>query len=209
MKKYTLLLAMLFIASTANAGLTGLGFGVHGGIVSGYDNPGLELGVVGGLSDYFGETIEIEMPDDMKNIGGHVIIGTLRVIEFDASIDYSWQKKTLFETAELRFSDLSISGSVRKSIPLAILKPYVGAGLGMHIMGYTLEADDQVIPLVDPNTTVEDESVIGFHFKAGVALDFPVFPLTPFVEWKYNSIKTSDESSKYSQVNLGITLDLP
>jgi len=212
MKKLVVALIVLFAASGASAGLTGLGIGIHGGIISGYDNPSLETGLEGFL-DTLGvfDMADFEMPDDMKNFGAHVNIGTLRVIEFDIALDYAWQKKTLFEGAELKFNDFSISGSVRKSFPIAVFKPYVGAGLATHIMAYTIEYNGNIYPIVDPNedVSIEDETVIGYHFKAGVALDFPLFPLTPYAEWKYNTIQTSGESSKYSQINLGITLDLP
>jgi opacity protein-like surface antigen len=190
-------LAVLLTASSANAGMSGLGLGVHGGIVSGYDNPGLSEGV--------GDSLGIDVSGKMTDLGVHLKIGTFRVVEFDLNLDYAWKKQDMGLGIDLRFSDFSITGSVRKSLTLAAIKPYVGVGGGMHWMAYSLEYGGQVIGVALP----EDESRIGYHFKAGVDLDIPLFPLTPYGEWKYNIIQTTGESTKYSSLMVGITLDLP
>ena len=140
----------------------------------------------------------------MTNIGMHVDIGTLRIIEFDGSLDYAWKKQEVVQGIDLTFSDISVSASVKKSFPLAIVKPYAGAGLGIHALAYSIEANGQPVAVLP-----ENETKIGYHVKAGVALNIPVFPLTPFAEWKYNIIQTTDESTKYNSINVGITLDLP
>ena len=197
MKKLILIASFVFLASNAYAGLTGLGIGIHGGVVSGYDNPVLEDSILSLYTDF-------DFPDQMTNIGLHLNIGTLRIIEFDASVDYAWKKEEISSGVDLKFSDLSVSGSVRKSISLAVLKPYVGAGLGIYAMAYSIEAE--ILPLV---ILPDNEAKIGYHFKVGLELDFPLFPITPMVEWKYNVIQTTGESSKYNSINLGLTLDLP
>ena len=71
MKKLVVALIVLFAASGASAGMTGLGIGIHGGIVNGYDNPALETGIENGLFDYFQDSLSavFDMPDDMKNFG--------------------------------------------------------------------------------------------------------------------------------------------
>ena len=197
MKKLILIASFVFLASNSYAGLTGLGIGIHGGIISGYDNPVLESSI---LSQYTG----FDFPDQMTNIGLHINIGTLRIIEFDVSADYAWKKQEVVSGVDLKFSDFSASGSVRKSIPLAVLKPYAGAGLGIHAMAYSLEIEG-LPPVILP----DNEAKIGFHFKVGLELNIPIFPITPMVEWKYNVIQTTGESSKYNSINLGLTLDLP
>ena len=45
MKDIMLVAALTLICTRASAGLSGLGLGVHGGVVSGYDNPVLEEGI--------------------------------------------------------------------------------------------------------------------------------------------------------------------
>ncbi len=191
-------MTLLIAASTAQAGLSGLGFGVHGGLVSGYDNPVLQDSLFSSFSGF-------ELSDKMTNIGAHAKIGTFRIIEFDAALDYAWKKQEVIPDVNLTFSDFSASGSVRKSIALAVIKPYIGAGLGLHWMAYSLDLGGQVIGVVMP----ENESKFGYHFKVGVDFDFPLFPLTPYAEWKYNTIQTTGKSTKYSSINVGITLDLP
>ncbi|UCE67872.1 MAG: hypothetical protein JSU85_07665 [Candidatus Zixiibacteriota bacterium] len=197
MKKLALFIVVASVASNANAGLTGIGIGIHGGIVSGYDNPVLEDSLIQQYTD-------IDFADNMTNIGMHVDIGTLRIIEFDGSIDYSWKKHEIIQGVDLTFSDISISGSVKKSFPLAALKPYAGAGIGIHALAYSIEVTGQPAAVLPDN-----ETKIGYHIKAGVALNIPVFPLTPFAEWKYNIIQTTEKSTKYNSINVGITLDLP
>jgi opacity protein-like surface antigen len=197
LKKLLLVTFLAAIVSTANAGITGIGIGIHGGIVSGYDNPILEDSLIQ-------QYTTIDFSGNMTNIGMHVDIGTLRIIEFDGSLDYAWKKQGVTQGVDLTFSDFSISASVKKSFPLALAKPYVGAGLGIHALAYSIEASGQPVAVLPDN-----ETKMGYHIKAGVALNIPVFPLTPFAEWKYNLIQTTDKSTKYNSINLGITLDLP
>lgn len=197
MRTIILAFTVLAAASSAYGGMSGLGLGVHGGIISGYDNPVLAEGI----SDSLG----IDVSDQMTDLGAHLKIGTFRVLEFDVSLDYAWKKQDLGYGIDLRFSDFSITGSVRKSYALAAIKPYVGVGGGLHWMAYSVEFGGQVVGVVLP----EDESRIGYHFKAGVDLDFPLFPLTPYAEWKYNIIQTTGETTKYSSILVGVTLDLP
>lgn len=198
MRNVLLAAALVLVGSRAFAGLSGLGLGVHGGLISGYDNQVLEDSILSQFASF-------DMSDKMTDIGAHLKIGTLRVVEFDLNLDYAWKKQEIVSGIDLRFSDFSITASVRKSIALAALKPYIGVGVGQHWMAYSLELGDQVIGVVLP----ENESKVGYHFKAGVDLDFPVFPLTPYGEWRYNIIQTTGESTKYTVLLVGITLDLP
>ena len=197
MRAPILLLIVLLAAPAAYGGMSGLGLGVHGGIVSGYDNPVLAQGI--------GDSLGIDVSDQMTDLGAHLKIGTFRIIEFDLSLDYAWKKQDLGSGIDLRFSDFSITGSVRKSYALAVVKPYIGVGGGLHWMAYSVEYGGQIVGVVLP----EDESKFGYHFKAGVDLDIPLFPLTPYAEWKYNVIQTTGESTKYSSIMVGVTLDLP
>lgn len=198
MRNVLLVVALVLAGSRAFAGLSGLGLGIHGGVVSGYDNPALKEGIPL-------DSLGIDLSEKMTDIGAHLKIGTFRIVGFDLNIDYAWKKQEIVSGIDLRFSDFSITASVRKSIALAALKPYIGVGVGQHWMAYSIELGDQVIGVVLP----EDESKVGYHFKAGVDLDFPVFPLTPYGEWRYNIIQTAGESTKYTVLLVGITLDLP
>ena len=201
MKKIVLILSVIFIGPNAFGGISGLGLGIHGGMISGYDNPVLKDSILSHFASF-------DMSEKMTDIGAHLNIGTFKIIEFDLNIDYAWKKQEIASGIDLRFSDFSISASVRKSIALSSLKPYIGVGVGQHWMAYSIEFGDLVFPNIGV-VLPENESKVGYHFKAGIDLDFPVFPLTPYGEWRYNIIQTSGESTKYSALLVGITLDLP
>lgn len=198
MKKLIIIAITLALTPNAFAGLSGLGFGVHGGIVSGYDNPGLEESILGDFPAF-------ELTGDMYDIGAHLNIGTFRVIEFDANLDYAWKKQEVISGVDLTLSDFSITASVKKSIKLGVIKPYLGVGGGIHIVAYSLDVGGQVVGVILP----DNESKTGYLVKAGAEFDIPLFPLTPYGEWRYNVIQTSGKSTKYSSIIFGITLDLP
>lgn len=200
MKKLIIIAIVLALTPNAFAGLSGLGFGVHGGIVSGYDNPGLEEGILA-TPEFAG----FELTSDMYDIGAHLNIGTFRVIEFDANIDYAWKKQEVISGVDLTLSDISVTASVKKSIKLGVIKPYLGVGGGIHVVAYSLAFGGQVVGVILP----DNESKTGYLFKAGAEFDIPLFPLTPYGEWRYNVIQTSGKSTKYSSIIFGITLDLP
>ncbi len=200
MKKLIIIAIVSALTPNASAGLSGLGFGVHGGIVSGYDNPGLEEGLL--AEPLFAG---FELTSDMYDIGAHLNIGTFRVIEFDANIDYAWKKQEVISGVDLTLSDISVTASVRKSIKLGVVKPYLGVGGGIHVVAYSLALGGQVVGVVLP----DNESKTGYLLKAGAEFDIPLFPLTPYGEWRYNVIQTSGKSTKYSSIIFGITLDLP
>ena len=180
------MIIFMFIAPAAFAGLTNIGIGIHGGVISGYDNPVLEDTLVR-------QYTQIDFSGNMNNLGMHVNIGTLRIIEFDGSLDYAWKKHEITQGVKLTFSDISISGSVIKPFPVAVLKPYIGAGVGIHALAYSLETSGQPTAVLPSN-----ESKLGYHLKVGVALNLPLFPLTPSAEWKYNIIQTTDKSKRLS-----------
>lgn len=139
----------------------------------------------------------------MYDLGAHINIGTLRVIEIDAELDYAWKKQEIASGVNLSFSDFSVTGSIRKTIKLGLLNPYAGVGIGLHRVAYSLNVGGIGIILPD------NQSKTGYLIKAGVELDLPVFPLTPYAEWKYNVIQTADKSTKYTMLLIGLTLDLP
>jgi hypothetical protein len=61
--------ALVFIAPGAYAGLTGIGIGIHGGIISGYDNPILENTLVEQFAALPIPILDLDIPDKMTNIG--------------------------------------------------------------------------------------------------------------------------------------------
>jgi len=200
LKKLIFLAAFLFFAPAADAGLSGLGFGVHGGVIFGYDNPILEQSI---LTDP--QFTGFDLAGTMYDVGGHVNIGTFRIIEFDANLDYAWKKQELAPGIDLTYSDFSVTAAVRKSISLGVIKPYLGVGGGVHVNAFSLDIGGQTVGVVLP----DNETKTGYLFKGGVELNIPLFPLTPYGEWRYNVIQTTGKSTKYSSIIFGLTLDLP
>ncbi len=198
MKKLIILSSLIMTAPSAFAGLSGLGLGVHGGVVSGYDNPALQESFVGDFPAF-------DLTASMYDIGAHLNIGTFRVIEFDANLDYAWKKQEVASGVDLTLSDFSITLAVRKSLALGPIRPYAGIGGGLHVIAYSLDIGGQTVGVVLP----DNESKTGYLLKLGTELNIPLFPLTPYGEWRYNVIQTSGESTKYSSIMFGITLDLP
>jgi len=196
--KWTLaILISLLVCSLGTAeALTGLGFGVRAG------------------------TTKLEDPntgdsgDAMTMFGGHLKIGTLPIIDLEASAEYA-QKKYDFAipqvddfTGEVTFRIVSLRASAKYSIspPLSPIKPYVGAGLGMHLMTSTIDlpGTDYVIPLDEDYS----ESKTGAHALGGVLLSFPVLPFEIFAEGRYGVIFTEDESVKATSLYAGLNFKL-
>jgi len=199
LKKALTLGALLLVSANAQASLTGIGFGIHGGTISGYNNLTLEQSVKAAYSDF---SLNKNMPD----IGFHVVVSTLRIVTIDGSLDYGWKKVDVFQGLNLTYSTLSATASVRGTIPLVILGPYVGVGVGLYKNAYTLSGG----PL-GHNVIVlpANQAKIGYLLKAGVDVHIPLIPLTPFAEFRYNHIPTSGNSTHYYQALAGLTLNLP
>jgi opacity protein-like surface antigen len=198
-KAFSVIAMILLLASSGHAGLTGIGFGVHGGVISGYNNLTLEESVKAAFGDF---SLEKNMPD----LGIHVVISTLRIVTFDGSFDYGWKKLAVFDGLDLTYSTLSATASVRGAMSLAILKPYVGAGLGLYRNAYSLsggQLNGAVIVLP------ADETKVGYLVKAGLELNIPLSPITPFGEFRYNHIPTTGKATHYYQLLAGLTLNLP
>ncbi len=199
MKKTLIALAASMIcAATANAGITGLGLGIHGGIVSGYKNPILQESIIINPT-YAG----FDLTNKMTDIGAHLNIGTLQIIDIVLDLDYAWKKQQIISGLDLTFSDVSIAASVKKSLPLPVVKPYAGLGVAMHWVAYSLSVGGHNIVLPD------NQSKLGLIIRGGVELSIPMFPLTPFLEYRYNTIQTTGKAVHYSAIIGGLTLNLP
>ena len=82
MKKTLTLCVFLFVLFGNQAwGLTGLGFGVRGGMIRDYKNDNLNLI----------PTQDQDWLKEMPVVGVHLKIGTLRVVHFEASLEYAWR----------------------------------------------------------------------------------------------------------------------
>lgn len=199
LRKLFVFMAVALICPAAYAGVTGFGFGIHGGIVSGYNNLTLENSV----KDAYQEITDFSLSKNMADIGFHINIGTLRVIDIEGSFDYGWKKQKVYQDISLTYSILSATAGLKKSLLMGPVSPYVGAGGGLYKSAYSIDNGSVVVVLPD------DETKTGFYLKGGLGLSIPMFPLKPFAEFKYNQIQTSGKATKYYQILAGLTFELP
>jgi opacity protein-like surface antigen len=193
------LVAILLLGGGTSHALTGLGLGLRAGTVT-MDDPNTE-----------------ESVDGMTMVGGHLKIGTLPIIDLEASGEYAWKDYEYTEDipavgdqrVEVTYHHFSLNGSAKYnfSLPAIPIKPYVGAGLGMHFIGSSVKLPD--VPYDIPLEEDFTESKTGLHGLAGLSLSFPLFPLEIFAEGRYSAIFTKDKSTKATSLYAGLTLKLP
>jgi len=211
--KKILLLSMagiLFLFSSEACAVTGLGVGVRGGTIRNYDNPGLEK---------FSEFTSGFSLKQMPLLGVHLKIGTLPIIDLEVSAEYAWKKKKdiIYYSEELgklipfqgnlTVRDLSLNATAKYSFSFPIVKPYVGAGIGIHRMLYEFSAGETSVYFP------EDENKIGFHGVGGLSFKIPVFPLEVFAEGRFVYIKTEQKKldtkeTDFITILAGVTLNL-
>lgn len=209
MKKTAFAFVMVACIYMPASAITGLGIGIHAGQTSGYDCETFDQAVQA-ISDSLEVLLEDYSPDEapkfdekLTSIGAHFKVGTLPIVDFIAFVDYAWKKKELVSDVDLRVSNLSYGITISKKFGAALLKPYFGAGLGFHKVVYNLESADELLLPPLP----EDETKQGYHLVGGVELNFPVFPLSPYAEGRYNIINTSEKSTRYFLLSLGLTMN--
>jgi len=192
-------LTLVMLHGSAVQALTGLGFGVRAGLMS-LDDPNTEEDV-----------------EEMTMLGAHLKIGTLPIIDLEASAEYA-QKKYDIDipipgaqdiSGDVTFRIVSLRGSAKYNFspPMIPIKPYVGAGLGMHFVTSTIDipGTQYVIPINEDYS----ESKAGAHALGGVLVSLPLFPLEVFAEGRYGIIFTEDESVKETSIYAGLTFKLP
>lgn len=191
------LVATLFFSVETSQALTGLGFGLRGGMVS-VDDPNTEESVSG-----------------VTMLGAHLKIGTLPILDLELSAEYA-RKKYDFpvpgvgdKRAEATYRLVSLNGTAKYnfSITPVPIKPYLGGGLGMHFVASTVDLPElQTSVPIDPDF---DDSKTGIHGLAGLALSFPLFPLEIFAEGRRVLIFTEDETTSANSLYAGLTLKMP
>jgi opacity protein-like surface antigen len=189
-------LFVLFTASQTWA-ITGLGIGVRGGVIQGYKCDNLNS-LPTGKKDWL---------QDMPMIGAHLKVGTLRVIQLEASLEYAWKEQNLTLPGSVRakfsINDLSVNGTVKYMLSLPAIKPYVGAGAGIHRLAYGISNHEFSVYIP------EDQSKLGLHVVGGVLLSVPVVPLELMAEARYTRVQTAEASTRYATFLAGLTYKLP
>lgn len=197
MKKALLVLVMLLFALPAFA-LTGISFGLRGGLVTDYDQPGLDIP---GSST------------DQMTLGGLQMRFTkLPMVDIIVTGDYAWKKETYTsfgQSLELSRRDLLFSASVVYPLDFHVVAPFAGVGVATHSLGY-----DYVEPLGWSLETygvdVPDNSTkLGYHLVGGFELKLPAFPLSFGAEFRMNWINTPDKTTKYNSFVAGLNFSLP
>ena len=197
-KKSFFLWVFLFMFFCNQAwGLTGLGFGVRGGMIRDYKNDNLNLI----------PTQDQNWLKEMPLVGVHLKIGTLRVVHLEASVEYAWKETEIvlgnLTKTEFSINDLSINATAKYIFAVPVLKPYAGAGLGMHRLVYGISNEDYSV------FVPEDQNKLGFHVVGGLLLSLPASPVEFFAEARYTSIQTKDEATRYTTILGGLTFNLP
>jgi opacity protein-like surface antigen len=198
MKKLFFLWVFMFLFFCNQAwGLTGLGFGVRGGMVRDYKNDNLNLV----------PTQDEDWLKKMPLVGVHLKIGTLRVVQLEASVEYAWKETEIvlndFTKTEFSVNDLSINATAKYVFAVPVIKPYAGAGLGMHRLVYGISNEDYSVFIP------EDQNKMGFHAVGGLLLSLPASPVEFFAEARYTSIQTEGEATRYATILGGLTFNLP
>ena len=226
LKESVLAMVIVFLTVTSSQAITGLGFGIHGGM-------GNYRGDVFRF-DIGGETFESGDVGSSIQYGGHVKVGTLPMIDLYLNVDYFSKKEFYtysFEygdpknpvkyTRKIDFQDLSISldGKVNLySFPLSPVAIYVGGGIGSHLLNTEIAEE---LPTKVPEDFEEtfdffkDNGRFDIHGLAGVKVNPPVVPLEFFLEGRFAFIKTKDEDKGHKDdlqtlsVIAGATFNLP
>jgi len=190
-KIISLTLGLVFLVLTGSSqALTGLGFGIRGGLVQNYDNPALDVSGVD-LSR-------------MQMIGGHFRIGTLRIIDLEASVEYAWKKKKdAFPNVDVTIGDLSLNGTAKYKFNFPVLRPFIGLGLGWHNLVYSADGPSGSYTIPD------DENTWSWQPVGGVSLHFPAVPFEIFLEGRYTSIQTKGKNTDFTSIIGGLTFNLP
>jgi opacity protein-like surface antigen len=201
MKKLMAAAALLILFNAPAQAILGLGFGIHGGVATGYKYDALN-DTLQALAGNYGWAPDIKFDDKLTTIGLHVDVGTLPIIDITAFGDYAWKSKDIGGDYSIKVHDLSFGATIKKKFGTMIIKPYVGVGGAMHGIAYTFKQKSSGTEL----PFLSDETKFGFHFAGGVELSLPVFPVAPFAEGRYNIISTSEKSTKYFLIVGGVTL---
>jgi opacity protein-like surface antigen len=198
MKKISFILGFLICSflPIQTFAITGLGIGIRGGLIQNYKNSNLN---------------SLPTPKDfvkgMPMVGVHLKIGTLRIIHLEASLEYAWKKKEITVEdqvkADFTINDLSLNATAKYIFSFPVIKPYAGAGAGLHRLVYKISQGSYSLYLP------ENQNRWGFHGVAGLLFKFPMLPFELFGEGRYTIIQTKDKATRYTTILAGLTFNLP
>ena len=190
--------AFIFLCFSSSAwGITGLGIGIRGGMIQNYAYDKLDLI----------PTQDKDWLKEMPMVGVHLKIGTLRIIQLEGSLEYAWKKKQIVVDPDIKtdfsINDLSFNATAKYMLSFPVIKPYVGAGVGIHRLAYGISNHSYTVYIP------EDQSQMGWHGVGGLVLSPPAVPLEFFVEARYTHIPTKEKVTHYTTILAGVTYNLP
>ena len=191
-RKTIMTLGVLFLVSAPAWALLGAGFGVRGGLISNYQIGGTPPGV--------------PVPKKLAMIGVHSAFSRIPAFVVEGSLEYNWKQESytdpLYGNYKLRINDFSANAFAKVRFPVAALKPYLGAGLGLHKLVYSVSNASGTVPIPD------DATKPAYHALLGVAVAPPMLPFEVFGEYRWTWISTPDKTTKFPTLLAGLTLKM-
>lgn len=196
MKKIIILISVLSILLIANSAFAVVGIGARGGMNMFADDPP-------GDGPMFGAQLKLDFPLTPISVE---LSGELFQKTYDKEFSYGGETVEY----ETKFRNISANATLKyhvKLMPLSPIKPYVGAGAGLHVMSYEVEYEGETIIIpgdVEASMEPEDVSKLGIHGVVGTDINLPVLPFAFFIEGKYTTIFTEEESTNFTSLYGGV-----
>ena len=191
-RKTILALGLVCFASAPAWALLGAGFGVRGGLVSNYQIGGTPPG--------------IPIPKKLTMIGVHSAFSRIPALVVEGSLEYNWKQESyndpIYGNYKLRINDFSANAFAKVRFPVMTLKPYLGVGLGLHKLVYSVSNAAGTVPIPDDLTRP------AYHALAGVAFTPPLMPFELFGEYRWTWVNTPDKKTKFPTLLAGVTLKM-
>ena len=189
-RKGVLTLTFVLLATAPAWALLGAGFGVRGGLISNYQIGGTPPGV--------------PIPKKLTMIGVHSAISTIPALVIEGSLEYNWKQESYndptYGSYKMRVNDFSANAFAKVRVPMSTVKPYLGAGLGLHKLIYSVSNASGTVPIPDDLTRP------AYHALLGLAFTPPLMPFELFGEYRWTWVNTPDKKTKFPTLLAGATL---
>ena len=197
MKKLLVVMFLLAFAAPSFA-LTGVSFGVKGGLLTDYDQPSFSA-----------------PSEDNVNmaLGGLTVKFTsLPMVNVIVSGEYAWKTNSFTsydETIDLKTHDLLFSASAVYPFQLPFATPYLGGGLATHNIGFDVDYPASWALADEADAFSVSDTRMGYHLMAGFDVGLPTLPLKLNAEYRLNWIDMEVETAKINSFSLGLLFSLP
>ena len=178
--------------------LTGVSFGVKGGLLTDYDQPSLST--------------PSEDNSNMALGGLQVRFSSLPIVDLIVSGEYAWRSDSysiLGESVDFKTRDLLFSASAVYPFELPFATPYLGAGLATHNVGFDVDYPATWALADEAESISTTETRMGYHLMTGFEIGVPAFPLKLNAEYRLNWIDMPTETAKVNTFTAGLVFSLP